>query len=212
MVTTEVARWRLVVPVKGRLSAKSRLHPPPGVHRADLAHAFALDTLAAVCAAIPPEHLVVATSDTMTAAFAVASGASVVADPGDGLNPAVRAGIRHVLAVLGEGPTGVLLGDLPTLTPAALAQALTECARHERSFVPDAEGSGTVLLAALAAQALDPRFGTGSAEAHEAGSTRLDLDLPALRNDVDDDTALRRAVGLGVGPRTRTVLDGGGLA
>ena len=35
---------------------------------------------------------------------------------------------------------------------------------------------------------------------------RLDLDLPALRTDVDDDQALRRAVAIGVGRHTAAVL------
>src|SRR5665647_3391866 len=50
--------WRMVVPVKDQLAAKTRLHPPPGVARADLAHAFALDTITAVLAGIPPGHLI----------------------------------------------------------------------------------------------------------------------------------------------------------
>jgi 2-phospho-L-lactate guanylyltransferase len=37
---------------------------------------------------------------------------------------------------------------------------------------------------------------------------RLDLDLPTLRSDVDDDTSLREAARLGVGPHTSAVLLG----
>jgi 2-phospho-L-lactate guanylyltransferase len=100
----------------------------------------------------------------------------------------------------------VLLGDLPTVTPAALSRALQACGQHQTAFVPDAEGTGTVLLTARALADLVPAFGAGSAAAHARHSTRLDLDLPLLRSDVDDDVALGRAVALGVGPRTAAVL------
>lgn len=193
------------MPVKGQLSAKSRLHPPAGVRRSDLAHAFALDTLDAVHACMPVGRLLVVTSDVPTSEWAAARGVRVVPDPGGGLNDAVREGIA-ALHRDGDGPTAVLLGDLPSLRPEDLTAALEACAAHERSFVPDAEGTGTVLLAARSATGLRPRFGTGSALAHARDHTRLEPDLPTLRSDVDDDRALARALSLGVGPHTSAVL------
>jgi 2-phospho-L-lactate guanylyltransferase len=77
----------------------------------------------------------------------------------------------------------------------------------EMVFVPDAEGTGTVLLAALTAAAMRPAFGPGSARAHRAaGAHPLDVDLPRLRRDVDTPADLRTAIALGVGPRTRAAL------
>jgi 2-phospho-L-lactate/phosphoenolpyruvate guanylyltransferase len=198
--------WRLVVPVKGRLTAKSRLHPPAGVARADLAHAFALDTITAAAACMPPAHLVVVTSDEPTATFVRGQGGAVVDDPGDGLNAAVRLGIQYVDRVLGPGPTAVLLGDIPTIRPQDLIEGLTACAEHPRALVPDASGTGTVLLSALSPQDLHPRFGPDSAREHARDCVLLDLDLPALRTDVDDDQALREAVAIGVGRHTAAVL------
>lgn len=206
MSAPKTPSWRIVVPVKDSAGAKSRLHPPPGIRRADLAHAFALDTVAAVAQAVPAAHLHVVTADSATASFAVGLGARVVADPGGGLNSAIRAGLQHVSATSGDGPVGVLLGDLPTVTPAALSLALQACGRHDTAFVPDAEGTGTVLLTARALADLVPAFGADSAAAHARRSTRLELDLPLLRSDVDDDVALGRAIALGVGPRTAAVL------
>ena len=206
MSAPETPSWRIVVPVKDSAWAKSRLHPPPGIRRADLAHAFALDTVAAVAQALPAPHVHVVTADSATASFSARLGARVVQDPGGGLNSAIRAGIDHVSATSGDGPVGVLLGDLPTVTPAALSRALQACGRHRAAFVPDAEGTGTVLLTARSLADLVPAFGAGSAAAHALHSTRLDLDLPLLRSDVDDDVALGRAVALGVGPRTAAVL------
>ena len=82
-----------------------------------------------------------------------------------------------------------------------------EPGRPAMVFVPDAEGTGTVLLAGLEARVLRPAFGAGSAAAHEAaGARRLTLELPRLRRDVDTREDLRTALTLGVGPRTRAVL------
>jgi 2-phospho-L-lactate guanylyltransferase len=202
----ETGSWRVIVPVKGHLSAKSRLHPPPGVARADLAHAFALDTIHAALGAILPAHLVVVTSDGPTASFVRDHGGIAVPDPDDGLNPAVRAGATYVERVLGLGPTAVLLGDIPTLRAQDLKHALSICAKHPRAMVPDASGQGTVLLSALSPRDLDPRFGPHSAREHSRDYVRLDLDLPALRTDVDDDQGLRDAIAIGVGRHTVEVL------
>ena len=66
MCSPDIDRWRLVIPVKGQLTAKSRLHPPAGVARAGLAHAFALDTITAAAAGIPPERLAAIFDDFVT--------------------------------------------------------------------------------------------------------------------------------------------------
>ncbi|MEO6145156.1 MAG: 2-phospho-L-lactate guanylyltransferase [Dermatophilaceae bacterium] len=201
-----IGLWRVIVPVKGQLAAKSRLHPPAGVARADLAHAFALDTITAALAGIPPIHLVVVTSDELIATFVRDQGGTVIADDGGGLNSALHQGIDHVERIVGPGPTAVLLGDIPTLRPQDLTNALSACALHPRAMVPDASGIGTVLLSALSPHDLHPKFGPDSAGKHARDCVRLDLDLPALRTDVDDDHALRRAIAIGVGRHTAAVL------
>jgi 2-phospho-L-lactate/phosphoenolpyruvate guanylyltransferase len=206
MRSPSIDRWRLIVPVKGQLAAKSRLHPPDGVARADLAHAFALDTITAVVACIPPAQVVVVTSDERTATFVLDRGGAVMADNGKGLNPALRQGIDYVASTMGPGPTAILLADIPSLRPEDLIDALMACAVQPQAFVPDAAGSGTVLLSALSPEGLHPRFGPSSADQHAHDFVRLDLDLPALRTDVDDDQALRRAVEIGVGRHTAAVL------
>jgi 2-phospho-L-lactate/phosphoenolpyruvate guanylyltransferase len=209
MRSPTIDRWRLIVPVKGQLTAKSRLHPPAGVARSDLAHAFALDTITAAAGCISPGHLVVVTSDQPTAIFVTSLGGIVIAEEGDGLNPALRQGIVHVQRALGPGPTAVLLGDIPTLRPQDLIDALLACAAHSCALVPDASGQGTVLLSALSPDNLHPRFGPDSAREHARECVRLDLDLPALRTDVDDDRSLRDAIAIGVGSHTAMVLHRG---
>ncbi len=206
MRSPDIDLWRLVVPVKCQWTAKSRLHPPAGVARADLAHAIALDTISAALASVPAHQVVVVTSDEHTATFVRDQGGVVLPDPGDGLNSAIRVGIAAVQRVLGPGPVAVLLGDIPTLRPQDLAVALSACAVHPRALVPDAVGTGTVLLTSRTPWDLDPRFGPGSAREHSRDCVRLDLDLPALRTDVDDDQALRLAITIGVGRHTAKVL------
>jgi 2-phospho-L-lactate guanylyltransferase len=111
-------------------------------------------------------------------------------------------------------PTAVLLGDLPALRPADLSAGLRATARTlaarpqaPMAAVPDAEGSGTVLLAARTAAALDPAFGPSSlAEHRRRGAAVVELDDDRLRHDVDTPADLRVALALGVGPRTASQL------
>lgn len=216
-------RWGVVVPVKGTANAKSRLEPAAGPRRPQLALALALDTLAAA-AATPGVRLVVVTGDPVVGAAAREAGSVVVDDPGAGLAAAIAGGIRAARRGLGdhhvagpdtdgaarpepvEHPVAVLLGDLPALRPQDLAAALAECARAGSGFVPDAEGTGTVLLAAVHADRLLPAFGAGSAAAHARHATRLDLELPHLRRDVDTGADLAQALTLGVGAHTAALL------
>ena len=201
-----LSTWQLVVPVKSRYSAKSRLVPPDGVSRSDLALAFARDTLTAIADVISADHLIVVTSDDQISALLRVGGAHVVDDPGRGLNPAVVAGIGLARERDSDAPVGILLGDLPALTPADLRTALAACAASEAAVVPDRSGLGTVLLTHQEASRLQPRFGHGSALRHGQTARRLDLDLPRLRTDVDDLDSLRQAAALGLGRHTAAVL------
>ncbi|WP_369811094.1 2-phospho-L-lactate guanylyltransferase [Quadrisphaera sp. DSM 44207] len=203
----------MVLPVKGGPGAKSRLGGP-AAPRAALATAVALDCLDAVLAASRTAAAHVVTADPQVAARARDAGGRVVAEscPGAGLLAAVGDGVRA--AAQAGGPVAVLLADLPCLRPRVLDDALAAVegalARGAASvLVPDAEGTGTVLLAAADAERLHPRFGAGSAAAHAAaGALRLDLDAPRLRRDVDTPGELAQAQRLGVGPRTAAALAG----
>lgn len=204
---TSFPDWHLVVPVKGGATAKSRLHPPSGVDREELALALATDCLTACCAGMPPARVVVVTSDAHVAQMATSLGTRVVADPGAGLNAAAAAGRDFVVAAGPDRPVAVLLGDLPALRAGDLTTALGAATAYPRAVVADAAGGGTVLLTALVGADLVPAFGAGSSRRHQgAGYHLLDLDLPRLRTDVDDDAGLQAALALGVGPATRHTL------
>lgn len=197
--------WRLVVPVKASDRAKSRLAAPAGTHRPALAQAIALDVLDATLGCPYVGELVVVTDDATVRGWATGR-AIVVDDPARGLDEAVRRG-----AAGSAGPVAVLLGDVAAVRPDDLTDALAACAAYRSAVVPDAEGTGTVLLTALTAEDLRPRFGRGSAARHEgAGARRLDLDLPRLRRDVDTAEELAEALRLGAGPRTSALLSAAG--
>ena len=92
-----------------------------------------------------------------------------------------------------------MVGDLPALRAADLLAALRQAPVAGRSFVRDADGSGTTLLAAGPRSRLGPLFGPDSARRHLASGAR-ELDAAAsLRCDVDSAADLRRCLELGVG-------------
>jgi 2-phospho-L-lactate guanylyltransferase len=200
--------WWLVVPVKPLARAKSRLGLP-GPARARLALAFAVDTVTAALRARAVAGVLVVTDDPRAARALTERGALVVGDePDSGLNPA----LAHGAALLTRSRPGhgvaALSADLPALRPDQLDATLREAEAASRSYLPDAAGVGTTLLAARRTAPLEPRFGADSRLAHAAsGAVELPLrGVDSLRRDVDTRADLREAIRLGVGPATTAVL------
>jgi 2-phospho-L-lactate guanylyltransferase len=203
--------WTAVIPVKSLSAAKSRLRGAVADSRhEELALAMVRDTVAAVRACAAVGDVLVVTDDPAAVAAVTALGARAVPDrPAAGLNAAIHFG-ADVVAGLGHH-RAVLTGDLPALRPAELGEALA-AAGPGRSFVADAADTGTVLLAAAAGTALDPRFGVGSAAAHTASLARPLLGAwPGLRQDVDTAGDLRTVLALGAGEHTCALLRDLGL-
>jgi 2-phospho-L-lactate guanylyltransferase len=194
--------WRVVIPVKDARIGKSRLVATVADADESLRRAIADDTIRAVVDTLGPEGTLVVTSDAVLGRRWSALGVAVRPDPGAGLNAAVAAGLR---AAGQDGRrTAALLGDLPALRARDLRLALAAGAHHEQSFVPDRDGTGTVLRCGTG---FTPRFGPGSAQAHlRDGAVLLDLDLPRLRTDVDDRESLLLAADLGLGTSTESAL------
>ncbi|WP_432938914.1 2-phospho-L-lactate guanylyltransferase [Kribbella sp. CA-253562] len=226
MEDVQVAAWILVVPVKRTAIAKSRLAAAYPQHRPELARAFAADTISAALASPLVRAVLVVTDDPQVAADVAAAGARVVPDlpaagtpdvpaasahlvpdqPVGALNQALAYGAAVAAAEFPGAGVAALSADLPALRTDELTAALAACVA-DRSFVIDQPGTGTTLLAARPGIALDPRFGVGSALAHQASSAiPLVLPIPSVRRDVDTAADLADAVQLGVGPRTAEVL------
>ncbi|WP_436702369.1 2-phospho-L-lactate guanylyltransferase [Nocardioides sp. BYT-33-1] len=204
--------FQVLVPVKELELAKSRLAMPEAARR-ELALAFVLDTVATVvrCAAVGGAvggvvgDVVVGTRDAYVASRVVDLGARVVVPPAPG---ELNGDIAWALGRMAPGrPTAVLVSDLPAISAADLAEALVRASRRGVPCrVADFGGAGTTLLTAPEGR-IEPRFGDDSAGRHvAAGMEPLGEDLLALRCDVDDVHALRRAIRLGVGPHTTATL------
>lgn len=198
--------WAVIVPVKPSAHGKSRLDVP-GVDRAALARAIALDTIAAAAACAEVAQVFVVTDD-----------GGVVIEAGD--IPGLRfvsegeaRGLNAAVAVGGEAagermPRAALLGDLPALRPADLADALRAAASVDRAVVPDAEGTGSTLVTARVGVGWESAFGADSFARHLAlGCVPLQIaDASPLRRDIDTAAHLDAARILGLGPRTAALL------
>ncbi len=201
-----LSTWVAVVPVKPLGAAKTRLRGAvPQPSHPGLVLAMARDTVAAVLACPAVARVVAVCDDPLVRDALTAAGATWLPDtPAAGLNAALTFGARSA----DGAPVVALTADLPAMRPADLAVALAEAGRlGRRAFVPDLEGSGTVLLAAPAGVPLDPHFGPASAAAHlRSGAVLLDGDWPSLRRDVDTAADLDAAADLGLGAHTGEAL------
>jgi 2-phospho-L-lactate guanylyltransferase len=201
--------WVVALPLKRLSEAKSRIHVPRRL-RAELALAMALDTAAAV-RACPLVRAVWAVCDGGTAPAFEEAGCRVLVDPGSGgLNGALTAARDRVLAEDPDAPFASLVADLPALRSGHLAAALAEAERYPLSFVPDAEGTGTTLLAARPVVGYRPAYGLASADRHRrSGAVALPMPVgSALRADVDTLADLVRSGDRALGPRTARLLAG----
>lgn len=204
----------VVVPVKGNPGAKSRLGALPD--RAALADAFALDTVAALVAASAVDLVVVVTADADLGARLAALGAVIVPEPpvaGDPLNAAIVQGADAARRLAPTAHLAIVTGDLPALRSEDVDAALRLAAEHERSMMPDTDGTGTTMLLARVGASLTPQFGLGSRVAHAAaGHVPLEVAATAsIRRDVDTPEDLEVARALGLGPHTCALLEADAL-
>ncbi|ONK10951.1 2-phospho-L-lactate guanylyltransferase [Streptomyces sp. MP131-18] len=199
-------RWSLIVPLKPLRLAKSRLAAVAGdTLRPSLALAFAEDTVGAALACAAVRDVTVVTDDPLAARRLAPAGARIVPDvPGRGLNAALAHGAEAVRAAAPSAAVAALNADLPALRAAELARVLAAAGGHRRSFLADAAGVGTTLLAVAPGAALQPEFGGASRAAHRAsGAVELMLKgVDSVRQDVDTGADLRAALVLGVGRHT----------
>ncbi|MGN8246776.1 2-phospho-L-lactate guanylyltransferase [Cellulomonas soli] len=213
-MSEEPRSWVVVIPVKDARHGKTRLGAAlDAASRAALVRAMALDTVEAAAACARVARVLVVTADEPVAAQAVGvPGVEVVREPPhagarSGLDAAALAGAA---AARHGGPVSVavLLGDVPALQSDDLAQALTAADAHPRALVVDATGTGTTLLAVGPHVDLDPRFGLGSAVAHQhLGHVPLDLPPDSrLRQDVDVPADLVAIARMPLGRRTAELV------
>jgi 2-phospho-L-lactate guanylyltransferase len=200
-----------VIALKPMERAKSRLAVPDPLRRR-LAWTMALDTLSALCRAMP-HVLVVSDQPALEARLRHAGiAAEVISESGHvGINSALS---RGALALHAQGYRSILacVGDLPALRSESVLRILDTSMAHQRSFVADASGVGTTMLVAHSVE-LQPQFQGRSAAAHHAsGAVSLSAEmirspLADARRDVDTEADLAAAIDLGVGPATKALID-----
>ena len=203
--------WSVVIPIKPLTQAKSRLAGLAGRRRGELALAMAADTVTALASCPAVAGVIVVTDDATAGAVLSGLGAVIIPDtPAGGLNPALVFGAAHSARHWPGRGRAALAADLPALRPAEIGAALAAASAWPQAFVADAAGSGTTLYTAGPTAPFSPRFGPGSRDRHAAaGAVQLGLPgISGLRQDVDTAADLRRAAGLGLGPRTAAVAAG----
>jgi 2-phospho-L-lactate guanylyltransferase len=171
----------VLIPVKGFRQAKRRLGGSmTDEMREHLVRSMA-ESVVAACAPLP---VAVVCDDPAVAEWAEALGATVMWEPGQGLNGAVRAGVEQ-LAAAGVQWVIVAHGDLPR------ARNLGRLTPFDGiTLVPDRNDDGTNVLRLPVGCDFRFAYGPGSFRAHRAEASRLGLAvrilrIPALAYDVD---------------------------
>lgn len=163
----------VLIPVKAFHQAKRRLDRVLSEpEREHLVRAMATHVVAA-CAPLP---VAVVCDDEGVATWAARQGATVLWEPGQGLNGAVRAGVRR-LAAAGTRWVTVAHGDLPR------ARGLGSLSPFDGvTLVPDRRDDGTNVLRLPAPCDFQFAYGSGSFRAHRAESARLGLAVRVIRH------------------------------
>jgi 2-phospho-L-lactate guanylyltransferase len=172
-VDVELGPEVVLMPVKAFHQAKRRL----GTALSDADRIALVRTMATrVVAACEPLPVAVVCDDEDVVQWASELGATVMWEPGQGLNGAVRAGVDR-LAQTGTRWVTVAHGDLPR------AQGLGVLAPFEGvTLVPDRRDDGTNVLRLPAGSDFSFAYGPGSFRAHRAEATRLGLPVRVLRH------------------------------
>lgn len=199
-----------VVPVKSLRAAKSRLGLPPR-QRAQLALAFALDTIDALSACPRVSSVVVVASDPLLEARLDHARVRIVPDPGDGLGAAVRDGLTEAARRAGD-ILAVVPADLPCLRPDDVTAVLASAPETGGAFVPDRRSTGTTIVVYPPGMTPATHYGLESAARHSRLGLHLVENAPVrARHDVDTLDDLHAALDLGVGAATAAAVDLHGL-
>ncbi len=203
-----------IVPVKHLAAGKSRLAKALGRDGAErLALAMLEDVVAALRGVRGLDAIGVVTPDPAVAAVAESAGALALLGDDAGLNESIDRAARELGDAAHDG-TLVVLGDVAGASAAdleAMLAALAQAGAPGVVLAPARDG-GTAALARNPHGAIPSRFGANSARVHResARSARvslIELQLPSLAIDLDDEDALRAFLATpDGGERTRAAL------
>lgn len=200
-----VIDWVVLVPIKRFMDGKQRLGAR--ADRTALAEAFARDTLDAVAASPRVRMILVMTDDPgLVGDLALPVAVTVRTQRSPGLNNAIGEGLRYAQDSWPDYGQAVLLGDVPALVSDDLDRTLELAEEIPLGLVPDAAGTGSVMITGQPGMPLLPAFGPGSAQRHRDLGHRLLRGTERLRRDVDTPEDLDVAARLGVGGHTAALL------
>jgi 2-phospho-L-lactate/phosphoenolpyruvate guanylyltransferase len=181
----------VILPIKNFGDAKQRLTEAldPAPRRA-LVEAMFSDVLVALGRCTRIAGLIVVSGDHVAQRIAEGYGATVVEDEHTGHNEAAALGIEYAVE---HGAERVLLipGDCPLLDPTELDDLIDQRVPHRSVLiVPDRHGTGTNALLLSPPDTIQPAFGPGSRERHEAlarqaGAEARTVAVPSLAMDID---------------------------
>lgn len=178
-----------LIPVKALARAKSRLAPHfDDDARLAISRALLDDTLA-LADSVPFFEWWVVSEDDEVMGAARARGFHVATDPGEGLNPALEAGIAAAAAA-GATSVTIVPCDVPLAFRGDLEDLRDTGDTSDVVLVPSGDDGGTNALYLSPPDVLVPRFGAHSMKAHiesaEARALRCSiLALPRLALDID---------------------------
>ena len=187
----------ILIPCKPLASGKTRLAPVLGAaERHALCAALLRRTLECALSLVPAARCHLLSVDEEAADIAAVLGVAVIADPGRGLNAALRHGRDVLCREAGAVALLILPIDLPRLSLGALRRLMDTDAGIV--IAPDRRGRGTnaLYLAPGVAARFDFRFGEESFAAHRRAAAEAGLSCAvfadaALAFDIDLPTDLR---------------------
>ena len=201
--------WTVVIPVKLLALAKTRLSDLADADREAMALAMAADTVTAAVVCPPVGGVIVVSDDPDVAAggrgrWARASSPTCLALAS---TEALAAGAEHATASWPGRGLAALTADLPALSAAELAIALTVASGVNQAFVADAAGVGHDLVHREAWGAVPAALRPAVAASSPGGrrGRARPARHPGLRRDVDTLADLCEAARIGLGRRSASM-------
>jgi 2-phospho-L-lactate guanylyltransferase len=207
-----------LIPMKELAQAKMRLADVlDRATRAELALAMLTDVLEACTQSGVFDVIAVVSSDSEVCWHARDHGAKPLVEPatlGGGLNPGLTFAQRYLGRRVAVSELVILPADVPLVQPddiRAVVEALA-AADTPRAVMVRSRDNGTNALALRPPEAIAPKYGRDSADAHRAaaeaaGIEIVELDLPRLAFDVDAPEDLDEIAGMALGSATAGWLD-----
>ncbi|MFN3225708.1 MAG: 2-phospho-L-lactate guanylyltransferase [Hyphomicrobiales bacterium] len=214
-MTSPNAPLCVVIPMKDPDQAKTRLGDTlPAKTRAALTRTLFRQTLRVLKSLDQGLHIVVVTDSDAIAEICLPFRVQVLADPGGGLNEAVKAGADYA-AHHRFASVCILPGDLADPSRNDLAALLAMPREVNSAIIAPAHDGGTNALLVTPPDAMRFAYGTDSCAAHQAqaenaGLSCLVMPLTSLLYDVDRSSDLGARLARGLDRSLGAFAKGGG--